>query len=317
LEEQAEAEGFDDESSSTASDSTWALKNAVAIQGVSVLEGVDASGPFYFTSIPGDDNTAGQAKKTWTETPEQAHRAFKAIACDLKLCAPTERRRHKELCDLVARAVHKAEEPGGESTMTLRSGKKKTRFGAALFVKALRSFVKKKEYAVSLTERLPHLLFPIGILETGETLKHAATVCGIFDTGAGLNIGYLPYWASVYEEYPDLVAEFGKVDEEEFESLEIGGIDRNGKGVHCSHFIVLNTPFTNNGARVTVRIALTEHTSCNLVFGLPFILKAKMIANLFDEYVTSSVFQTTFRLEYMVPSLREKAPLQTGTNKAF
>jgi len=159
--------------------------------------------------------------------------------------------------------------------------------------------------AVAITERLPHLLFPIGPRNRNSSWKHLATIRGVFDTGSGITIGYLKYWKSVAERYPEFVEEFDTMDAASYEKLRIGSIEKNGEGALCTHYIVLRTPFTSEGRPVTLRVALTDGLSCNLIFGLPFICKAKMIAHLAERYVDSSVFKAAFKMEFHAPELRD------------
>jgi hypothetical protein len=171
---------------------------------------------------------------------------------------------------------------------------------------------KEKTPRIATTEMLPHALFPIGHKRPGQSMKTCPTIRALIDTGSGLNIGYEPYWKSVYEEYPELVREYGELSEEEHNKLTIGGIDREGEGTTCSHYIVLKTPFMDRGNEVDLRIALTEGLSCNLIFGLPFIVRAKMIINTYEKYMVSLVFQTTFPLHYHPPELRTSVVPQEG-----
>ena len=83
------------------------------------------------------------------------------------------------------------------------------------------------------------------------------------------------------------------------------------------HFVELKTPFINEGEKVTLRIALTSELSCNLIFGLPFIIKAKMSAHLWDKYVSSAVFQTTFPLEFHAPETKEEVPMQDNNTASL
>jgi hypothetical protein len=194
---------------------------------------------------------------------------------------------------------------------------KKPRVNSLLtIVKTLKANVSRKPYAVAVTERLPHMLFPVGPGDQTRW-KHLPTIRGVFDTGSGITIGYLPYWSSVAERYPQLIEQFGEMDNTTYEELKVAGIQRDGEGSLCTHFIVLITPFVDNGEPVTIRIALTNELSCNLIFGLPFIIKAKMAVHLWDKYVSSAVFRTTFPLEFHAPEIREEVPMQDNTSTTF
>ena len=201
-----------------------------------------------------------------------------------------------------------------------RSSRRKHRKAYCAFLSFIRvhqSRMEQKFRQIATTEMLPHLLFPIGHRSPGQSWRTLATIRALLDTGSGLNIGYLPYWLSVFNKYPELVREFGKLSDDERDKLTVNGIDRNGEGTSCTHYIVLKTPFTDNGKEVDLRIALTEGLSCNLIFGLPFIVKAKMAINMWEKFVVSSVFQTTFPLYYHPPELRNSVTAQDGTPLAL
>jgi hypothetical protein len=189
-----------------------------------------------------------------------------------------------------------------------------TTSGGERRVRSLNSRIYMRPYAVRITERLPHMVFPLG--EAGRHRSEMITVIGVFDSGSGVTIGYLPYWESVAARFPELVEEFIEITEE-YEGLTIGGIDKNGAGTVCTHRITLKTPFVVEGQKVTLSVALTAGLSCNLIFGLPFILKAKMTAHLFDKYVSSMAFQTTFPLIYQAPVALDEMVEQEGTVPAL
>jgi hypothetical protein len=164
---------------------------------------------------------------------------------------------------------------------------------------------------------LPHILFPVGHLKPGQSLKTCPSVRALIDTGSGLNIGYEPYWRSVSINHPEIVREFGKWSDEEEEDLTIGGIDRHGENTSCTHYIVLKTPFVDMGREVDLRIALSDSLSCNLIFGIPFQIRSNMVIHTAEKYVVSSVLKTTFPLFYHPPELRETVIVQTGTPLAL
>ena len=181
------------------------------------------------------------------------------------------------------------------------------------FIRVNQSVLKRKVFPVATTEMLPHILFPVGDAEPGTPWQKLTTIRGLLDTGSGVNIGYKPYWESVAVHYPKLVKEFGQLDPDDHEELTVGGIEKSGEGTSCSHFIILKTPFSENGSPIELRIALTDGLSCNLIFGLPFIVKSKMVINVWEKYVASPVFQASFPLLYHPPELRESVVTQDGT----
>jgi hypothetical protein len=197
---------------------------------------------------------------------------------------------------------------------TSQKKRKHPRTSACLgFIRVNQSVLKKKIFPVATTEMLPHILFPVGEAEPGSPWQNLTTIRGLLDTGSGVNIGYKPYWESVAAHYPELIKEFGQLDPDDHEELTVGGIEKSGEGTSCSHFIILKTPFVENGSPIELRIALTDGLSCNLIFGLPFIVKSKMIINVWEKFVVSPVFQASFPLLYHPPELRESVIAQDGT----
>jgi hypothetical protein len=176
-------------------------------------------------------------------------------------------------------------------------------------VKAFRAQFERRPPQVATTEMLPHILFQVGDRLPGQSLKTCPSIRALIDTGSGLNIGYEPYWRSVNSNHPEVVREFGRMEDNE---LTIGGIDKNGDGANCTHYIVLKTPFVDMGREVDLHIALTDSLSCNLIFGIPFIIKAKMVIHTAEKYVVSEVLKTTFPLFYHPPELRDSVVKQAG-----
>lgn len=71
------------------------------------------------------------------------------------------------------------------------------------------------------------------------------------------------------------------------------------------------------GREVDLHIALTDSLSCNLILGIPFIVKAKMVIHTAEKYVVSGVFKMTFPIFYHPPELRDSVVVQTGTPLAL
>jgi hypothetical protein len=182
-----------------------------------------------------------------------------------------------------------------------------------ILTKSMKARLMREPLPVPLTERLPHIRIPIGEPQPTGNWNQNPTMSGIFDTGSGLTIGRLPYWRSVADRYPELIHEFGEMSEDSNEQIRVGGIEQDGQGATCTHFISIKTPFIENGKAVKINIALTEELSCNLIFGLPLIVKAKMTAYLWEKYVTSQVFGASFPLDYHPPFHRDTVVMQVDS----
>jgi hypothetical protein len=157
----------------------------------------------------------------------------------------------------------------------------------------------------------------IGPKLTGRPFKSHPSIEGILDTGSGINVGSLKYFADLRAKHPELVDDFGEMTPEMYESLRVGGIEEASEGTDCSHYIVLRTPMYTEGTMVTLGIALTTGLACNLIWGLPTLIKSKMIINLWEKYVYSSVFQTTFPLVFKTPVTRDTVPESGELTPAF
>ena len=181
-----------------------------------------------------------------------------------------------------------------------------------IYVKCLQSFVKNKPHPVAVSDKLPHILLPLGKHSADTHWKHFPHLRAVFDTGAGVSLGYLPFFQDLHEKMPHLVHEFSPINPEIYSEILVGNIDKNCDAASCSHYIELYTPFMDQGQPVTMRLALSPELSVNALLGIPFMKKAKMMINLADDFVHSSLFQTSFHLEYLIPTLRECLPLQDG-----
>ena len=207
--------------------------------------------------------------------------------------------------------------------LRLKKGQKKkrkrnsTRAMLGAIVKAHKSQLRPRTLKVSTTESLPHTLIPIGERKTGVPWTRNAKLRGLLDTGSGVTIGLLSYFEALATRHKELVKEFGRMSDEDRDELTVGGIEKGGQGTVCTHYIILKTPFTDKGREVELRIALTAGLSCNLIFGMPFIIKSKMIINPWEKYAYSPVFQATFPLQYHPPELRETPPSQEGLVPTF
>ena len=181
-----------------------------------------------------------------------------------------------------------------------------------ILVRCYQSFVRGKPYPVAVSDTLPHILFPLGKYSPDVHWKHSEHLRAVFDSGAGVSLGYLPFFQDLYEKKPHLVHTFARIDLEVFAEILVGNIDKHCDAASCTHYIELYTPFMDQGQPVTMRIALSPVLSVNALFGLPFILKAKMVPHFADSFVRSDWFQTTFPLEFMTPVLQECLPQQDG-----
>lgn len=140
--------------------------------------------------------------------------------------------------------------------------------------------------------------------------KPKAYVCGMLDTGAGLNIGFLDFWLDFAKKRPDLVKACAAIDFGNYDKIHVGGINKNALASTCTHFIELYTPLRENGRQVTLRIGLCKDFSANLIFGLPFQVRSRMVIHVAEGFVHSQAFQREFPIQYMAPIRRLTVPEQ-------
>ena len=181
-----------------------------------------------------------------------------------------------------------------------------------ILVRCYQSVVRAKPYPVAVSDTLPHILFPLGKYSPDTHWRHFPQLRAVFDSGAGVSLGYLPFFTDLHDKHPHLVHKFELIDPTIFSEIFVGNIDKNCDAASCTHYIEIYTPFMDQGQSVTIRLALSPVLSVNALLGLPFMLKAKMTPNFSDGYVYSASFQATFMLEYSSPLLQETLPQQDG-----
>ena len=186
------------------------------------------------------------------------------------------------------------------------------------FIYCLQTCVKKnRPFPVAISEKLPHIIFPLGRYGPGLSWKHSSHISAIYDSAAGVSLGLLEFFEDLARKFPELVHKFAPIDPAFYSKVLVGNIDRHCEASACTHYIQLYTPFIDEGLPVTWQIALSPDLSVNLLMGIPFIFKAKMVANFAEGFVSSSVFQATFKLEFKTPVLQDSVPQQDGHTPLF
>lgn len=205
-------------------------------------------------------------------------------------------------------------QPGNKGSCCTRKACRARAMMGMVATRSCKAWPQRKLLPVALSARLPHIRIPIGPKGQSESWSQMPSMCGLLDTGSGLTIGRLSYWMDVKDKYPELIAEFGQMAEDVEEHIQVGGIEQESKGstVTCSHYISVITPFRANGEPVNINIALTPDLACNLIFGIPFIIKAKLTVSMWEKYAVSPVFNTTFKVEYIEPRSRDTVVTQDG-----
>ena len=186
----------------------------------------------------------------------------------------------------------------------------------ALFcsVICLQTSVQTKPYPIAVSEKLPHIVFPIGKPDSGLPFKHLPHIRAVFDSGAGLSLGYLPYFQDLHQKFPEFFNECSPIDPDVYQQITVGNIDKECAAATCTYYAEIFAPCREEGRPVTWRFALSPVLAVNALMGLPFIMRARLIPNFADGYVYSEVFQANFALEMHKPRLEETVPQQDGNS---
>jgi hypothetical protein len=153
----------------------------------------------------------------------------------------------------------------------------------------------KKKHPFKIAFDLPFLKFPIG---DGLTKEDAATLSGLLDTGGCCNMGWLTYHRTIWEQYPQLVRSFTELEEEQHETINIGGLkDR----VILTHMMQHVTPYEENNKRCYLTLGLTEDLPIDTLFGLGFQQDLKMKIDFATKRVESALLQASYQLTFKAP----------------
>lgn len=146
---------------------------------------------------------------------------------------------------------------------------------------------------------LPHLRLLLGAFAD-------ATLSVLFDSGAALSSGYLPYHLWIMREYPDIVASFERFDDTNpFEPIKLGGAIRHpddyNESLHGQLTAVIRykTPYVDNdGSPIRISFGLGNDMTVNTILGMPIIKDLGMIPNFRARSVTCEDSAATFEINY-------------------
>ena len=156
----------------------------------------------------------------------------------------------------------------------------------------------EEQLEFSINSMLFFLHLPIGMHEgkgTGINLK------GLYDTGGCCNMGKKDYHLRIAEKCGHLVKQVVSLRESTHNTISIGGIKDS---VEIDTLIEYYLPFTyGDGEHCTLMIGLTDDLPLNTLYGLPFILKAKIIPDYERQAAVSQYFKAEFPLIMETPQL--------------
>jgi hypothetical protein len=149
---------------------------------------------------------------------------------------------------------------------------------------------------------LPHITLHLGTPTDDESIG----LCALFDSGAALSSGYLPYHLWVMRECPDLVASFERFDDSNpFEPIKLGGAIRNpadyNESTHGQLTAVIryHTPYCDNDSNpITISFGLGNDMTVNTILGMPLIKDLGMTPDFRAGTVACTDSPATFDLEY-------------------
>jgi hypothetical protein len=149
---------------------------------------------------------------------------------------------------------------------------------------------------------LPHITLHIGTPRLDETIGLSA----LFDSGAALSSGYLPYHLWVMRECPDLVASLERFDDTSpFEPIKLGGAicspEDYNESTHGQLMAVIRyrTPYSDReGNPITISFGLGNDMTVNTILGMSLIKDLGMTPDFQAGHVTCTDSPASFDLEY-------------------
>ena len=156
-----------------------------------------------------------------------------------------------------------------------------------------------------MTNRLPHICVPVG-----PEMKDALLRGGL-DSMAGVSMGDAQCHRALAETHPHIVANIIDFAKEGLEDILIGGINSdNEKGCKITGVINCKTPYSINGQKPTIAIAMCQNLSTRTIFGIPFIKKAQMNCNFQKDFACSNYFRAVFEIQHVAPNKNNRLDLQ-------
>ena len=147
---------------------------------------------------------------------------------------------------------------------------------------------------------LPHIALAVGKHDTG------ARISSLFDTGAALSTGYLPYHMFMKLKHPETVHSYEACDgSNPFDPITLTGAISNAPGYNVSKHGILSaviryfTPYKDNdGKRLLFCIALGNVMTVKSILGSTVIDQWELELKFKPREVISHKLRATFALEY-------------------
>ena len=162
-----------------------------------------------------------------------------------------------------------------------------------------------------MSQALPHIDIPVG-----ADMKSKITLRTVFDSGAGLNVGRRSYHENVKKSYPHLVITFVDLQQGNYDTPAIGGVDGNAYGSSVTAIITYRTPFYVGGKPVKLTFGLVDGLCARSILGITTMQKARMNYLVAPQVVTSEAFNYTFQVTMQKPSTDDTPPTAITGNAA-
>ena len=162
-----------------------------------------------------------------------------------------------------------------------------------------------------MSQALPHIDVPIGLQKPPKLVLRT-----VFDSGAGLNVGRRSYHENVRKDLPQLVAAFVDLQQNNYDTPAIGGVDGNAYGSSVTAVISYRTPFKAGGKPVFLTFGLVDGLCAKSILGITTMQKARMNYLVASQVVTSEVFDYTFQVTMQKPSADDVPPVVVEGNAA-
>ena len=162
-----------------------------------------------------------------------------------------------------------------------------------------------------MSQALPHIDLPVGLGKDDNLMLRA-----VFDSGAGLNVGRRGYHENIREQYPGLISKYINLQQHNYDTPGIGGVDGNAYGSAVTALITYYTPFKTGGQPVLLTFGLVEGLCAKSIIGITTMQKAKMSYLVHAQMVTSETFNHTFQVTIQKPSVEDLPPTPIRGNSA-
>ena len=235
------------------------------------------------------------SSSNWAQTGHPSAKAFQLVAQISNPETPVDVRKNVYVAlakELKGKTPNKTKQTSDKND--------EEEYNILMTIPILQAIYRPEAYPIKVSASLPHVALPIG---EDEDKSHGIWCC--LDSGAGLNIGHLPFFQQLRTDYPEVVSSFKRWEDcTSVDKLSIGGIS-DKDGLKITHVCYLKTPFTSGGNYIKVAFGLAEKVTCTAILGTPFFKAGGCSINFANSSLYVKAFDRAFELMYFQPGLRE------------